>query len=67
MPECVYHILKPSDTRSSVDGTLVVPFIETAIARKSFSTRAVVTWNRIPPDIRNITNPQGFKRKLKQY
>ena len=50
----------PSNTRSSIQGTLLVPVVEKTTYNKS-------TWNHLPQDMRNIKNLSTFKVNLKTW
>ena len=68
--ECPVYInnkFKPSNTRSSNQGTLLVPAVEKATSSKSFIVRSASTWNHLPQDIRNIKNLSTFKVNLKAW
>ena len=52
--------------RSSVNGTLSVPWSHTSLFDRSFSYLAPRLWNTIPIDIRNSSNLKSFKSNLKQ-
>ena len=68
--ECPVYInnkFKPSNTRSSNQGTLLVPAVEKATSSKSFIVRSASTWNHLPQDIKNIKNLSTFKVNLKAW
>ena len=66
-PVYIKSKLIPSNTRSSTQGTLLVPSVEKSTSSKSFIVRSASTWNHLPQDIRNIQNLGTFKMKLKAW
>ena len=58
---------QPSNTRSSTQGTLLVPVVEKSTSSKSFMIRSAATWNTLPPTIRNIMKLNTFKKRLKEW
>ena len=40
---------------------------KSGIAKKSFFPRTVAQWNRLPPDLRSISNLKKFKLRLRQW
>ena len=68
--ECPVYInskYNPSNTRSSIQGTLLVPVVEKTTSSKSFIVRSASTWNHLPQDLRNIKNLSTFKVNLKTW
>ena len=66
-PVYIHSKLQPSKTRSATHGTLVISVAEKTITRKSFMSRAALTWNAIPADIRNKQKLTTFKKELKTW
>ena len=59
----------PRNLRSSIDKTtLIVPFTKCrTFAAQSFSISALTVWNQLPSTLREITNFELFKQKLKTH
>ena len=53
------------NTRNSNDINLVK--CRTTLAQNSFYYRGAVVWNSLPPEIRNLSNLNTFKRNLRNY
>ena len=66
-PVYIYSNYQLSNTRSSSQGTLLVPAVEKSTSSKSFMIRSAVTWNTLPPAIRNIQKLKTFKNELKKW
>ena len=66
-PVYIYNQFRPPNTRSATQGTLLVPAVEKSTSRKSFIVRSAVTWNHLPPTIRDIKELGTFKVKLKNW
>ena len=66
-PAYLHHKFVLTNTRSSAQGNLLVPNVESALARKSFMVRATTSWNMIPPDMKNIQKLSKFKQELKKW
>ena len=66
-PVSIHNRLVFTSTRSRVERTLLIPVVETGLAKNSFSVRAATNWNKIPPDIRNVDTIGRFKSKLKAW
>ena len=62
-------IYVPSRCLRSSDNslTLVVPRTHRKVGDRAFSVAAPKQWNSLPPNIRQITSTQAFKRSLKTY
>jgi hypothetical protein len=67
LPVYINSRIELSVTRSADEGTLRVPIVESAMARKSFLVRSAVMWNSIPPSLRSISKFETFKSKLKKW
>eukprot|EP00092_Neocalanus_flemingeri_P070706 GFUD01086814.1.p1 GENE.GFUD01086814.1~~GFUD01086814.1.p1 ORF type:complete len:145 (+),score=22.05 GFUD01086814.1:49-435(+) len=67
LPGFISSKIQLAVTRSSTEGTLRVPPMETGLSGKSFMVRSAVMWNTVPPDIRSIKKFETLKRKLKQW
>ena len=68
-PSSVFSKLRLSNlnTRSRANRSLVPPLVHTALAQYSFISRAVSSWNLIPGDLRQLSNENDFKSKLKLW
>ena len=66
-PAYLWSKLETTNTRSGAQGNLKIYPHRSTLASKAFFTRASLHWNAIPPDIRNITSIQTFKKHLKDY
>ena len=53
------------NTRNNNDINLVK--CRTTLAQNSFYYRGAVVWNSLPPEIRNLSNLNTFKRNLRNY
>ena len=51
--------------RNEAERLLITPFMNTAIARRSFSYVSPRYWNRLPKDIRLLNNTDKFKQSIK--
>ena len=55
-----YHLRNKSNT-------LIIPKARTSLRGRFFSNRYAILWNRLPPDIRRISNKFQFKMKLHAF
>ena len=53
--------------RSQNKNLLKIPYIMTTTGRKSFSYQAPVLWNSLPQPLREISETNSFKNKLKLF
>ena len=57
-----------SDLRSSSDTTSYpIPHLKTKFGERAFSFAGPVTWNRLPAELRSISDSTVLKNKLKTY
>jgi len=62
------HAYTPSRAlRSSDKNLLTIPYIKSAIGRRSFSFAAPTVWNSLPLDLRSSPTPELFLSKLKTH
>ena len=66
-PVYIHNMFQPSSTRSSSQGTLLVPAVEKSTSTKSFIVRSATTWNHLPPSIREAQQLGPFKVMLKNW
>ena len=69
LPTSIINLTRVSEIRGrdtrQVDN-LVVPHTRTKIADKSIAVRGPMLWNKLPREIKDITRPSLFKKKLKE-
>ena len=73
-PSCIRDLLVPvsemqgrTRLRSAAAGLYDVPFIRTQFGRRTFSVAAPSEWNRLPVNIRQISDIRQFKRALRTH
>ena len=67
--ECPVYInskYNPSSTRSSIQGTLLVPVVEKSTSSKSFIVRSASKWNHLPQDMRNSKDLSNLKSNIEK-
>ena len=47
--------------------TLIIPMARSSLRDRFFSNRYAIIWNRLPPDVRAISNRFQFKMRLKAF
>ena len=55
------------ETRGSVAGLLQLPQVNTELARRSFSFRAVACWNAAPGDVRSASTAGAFRARMRRW
>jgi len=70
-PSYLHELLTPHSARrslrSSYQNQLIVPRIDSANGRRSFSYAAPSVWNSLPPSIRSLDSYQSFRSALKTH